>query len=104
MKKLRNQFYYEIDERPDNFSEEYVRSAYLNKLLEIFGCNIIDTSEVIQEKVITNKTTRKNLKSIYSKHTKPDYQLLDRGVLKLYLDAKNARINFKENKYIYHFK
>ena len=65
MKKLRNQFYYEIDERPDNFSEEYVRSAYLNKLLEIFGCNIIDTSEVIQEKVITNKTTRKNLKSIY---------------------------------------
>ena len=100
LKELRNQFYYEIDERPENFSEEYIRSAYLNKLLEIFGWDIIDTSEVIQEKVITNKTTRKNLKSISSKHTKPDYQLLDRGVLKLYLDAKNARINFTENKSI----
>lgn len=100
LKDLRNQFYDEIEKRPENFSEEYIRSAYLNKVLEIFGWNIYDTSEIIQEKVIKNKETRRNLNSISSKHTKPDYQLLDRGVLKLYFDAKNARINFLENESI----
>ncbi len=97
LKELRDQFYYEVEKRYENFTEEYVRAAYLNKVLEIFGWNINDTGEIIQEKVITNKATLDNLKSISSRHRKPDYQLLDRGVLKLYLDAKNARINFLKN-------
>lgn len=92
--KLRKLFYKELEERPENFSEEYIRAGFINKVLELFGWNLSNTYEVIQEKVITNQTTRENLSSIESTHIKPDYQLLDRGVLKLYLDAKNVKANF----------
>ena len=95
---LRNIFYKELEERPENFSEEYIRAGFINKVLELFGWNLSNTYEVIQEKVITNQTTRKNLSSIKSTHIKPDYQLLDRGVLKLYLDAKNVNANFLNDK------
>lgn len=95
---LKDLFYKELKERPENFSEEYIRAGFINKVLELFGWNLSNTYEVIQEKVITNQTTRENLSSIESTHIKPDYQLLDRGILKLYLDAKNVKANFLNDK------
>ena len=94
---LRNDFFIELENRPENFSEEYVRSVFLNRTLELFGWNLSNTNEVIQEKKITDQTARKNLLEIDSSHIKPDYQLLDRGILKLYLDAKNVYPSFLDD-------
>ncbi|WP_285046569.1 Eco57I restriction-modification methylase domain-containing protein [Lactococcus petauri] len=91
--ELKLQYENMVNRNQADISEEKVRSGYLNKLLEIFGWNLSDTSEIIEEKVIRGKANRK-LKKIQSKHKKPDYQLLDRGNLRMYLDAKNAPEDF----------
>lgn len=89
LKKLNEYFKEQKLNEKENLSEETIRSGYLNKVLELFGWNLSLTSEVIQEKKLSRIDTNK-LKSIGSNHTKPDYRLLDRGTLRLYLDAKNV--------------
>lgn len=76
-------------------SEETIR-VWLNDLLTIFGWNIHDTSQVIQEKAVKGSQKEK-LEKIDSFHTKPDYTLVNGKITKSYLDAKRTEINiFKD--------
>lgn len=76
-------------------SEETIR-VWLNDLLTIFGWNIHDTSQVIQEKAVKGRQKEK-LEKIDSFHTKPDYTLVNGKITKSYLDAKRTEINiFKD--------
>ena len=87
LKKLKINFELIKKNNIDSISEEKVRSGYINKMLESFGWDLSDTAEVIEEKHIVGRA-KKRLVEIRSNHRKPDYQLLDRGVLRLYIDAK----------------
>ncbi|WP_271400050.1 Eco57I restriction-modification methylase domain-containing protein [Salinicoccus roseus] len=95
--ELRKVFYEEIQSNQHNISEETVRSGYLNKVLDLFGWNLSMTTEVIQEKVIAGDS-RERLNSIGSRHSRPDYRLLDRGILRMYLDAKTATEDYRNSK------
>ena len=56
-----------------DISEETIRT-WLNEMLVIFGWNVQDSSQVLQERVLDDDLRRK-LKSIDSTHTRPDYIL-----------------------------
>lgn len=74
-----------------DISEETVR-AWLNEFLGIFGWNVQDTSQVLQEKIVSRKQKEK-LGTIHSEHTKPDYTLVNGSQIKTYLDAKKLSID-----------
>lgn len=74
-----------------NVSEETIRT-WLNELLEIFGWNVQDTSQVLQERVLDDDLKQK-LKSIDSTHTRPDYILKNGLNIKTFLDAKSLDVN-----------
>lgn len=95
LENLRDLYFNEVETSSDNLSEETIRSGYLNKVLDLFGWNLSTTMEVIQEKKLTGSTIMNRLKSIGSTHTKPDYRMLDRGILRMYLDAKIAPEDFR---------
>lgn len=97
LKKLRNSYNDMISNSAEDISEEKIRSGFLNKVLELFGWDLSNLTEIIEEKKIQGEA-RKKLIEINSKHVKPDYQLLDRGVLRMYLDAKTAPKDFRESK------
>lgn len=97
LKGLRDEFNFMMEKNKNDISEEKIRSGYLNKLLELFGWNLSDTTQVIEEKKL-NGRAKKKLNEIRSPHLKPDYQLLDRGVLRLYLDAKTSTEDFTLSK------
>lgn len=96
---LRDDFNLMMKDNSRSVSEEKIRSGYLNKLLELFGWNLSNTMEVVEEKTLQGRAKEK-LNEIKSIHKKPDYQLLDRGVLRMYLDAKNATEHFETSKSI----
>lgn len=78
-----------------SMSEETIR-VWLNDLLAVFGWDIHDTSQVIQEKAVKGSQKAK-LEKIDSSHTKPDYTLVNGKIVKSYLDAKRAEIDiFKD--------
>ena len=72
-------------------SEETIRT-WLNELLGIFGWNVQDTSQVLQEQVLDNDLKQK-LKSIDSTHIRPDYILKNGLNIKTFLDAKSLDVN-----------
>ena len=78
-------------------TEEKIRSGFLNKLFELFGWNLSDISEVIEEKHI-NGIAKNKLISIESDHKKPDYILCENGVPRLVFDAKNITEDFQTSK------
>ena len=77
-------------------SEETVRT-WLNEMLGIFGWNVQDTSQVLQERVLNEELKRK-LKSIDSAHTRPDYILKNGLNIKTFLDAKSLDVNIFADK------
>ena len=72
-------------------SEETIRT-WLNELLGIFGWNVQDTSQVLQERVLDDDLKQK-LKSVDSTHTRPDYILKNGLNIKTFLDAKSLDVN-----------
>ena len=74
-----------------NISEETIRTWH-NELLEIFGWNVQDTSQILQERVLDDDL-KKKLKSIDSPHTRPDYILKNGLNIKTFLDAKSLDVN-----------
>ena len=57
-------------ENHQNISEETIRT-WLNEFLSIFGWDVQNTSQVLQERVLSGKQVEK-LKQISSTHKKPD--------------------------------
>lgn len=79
--------------RLDLSSEETIRT-WINELLSIFGWNVQDTSQILQEKVLAPEEKEK-LKEIESKFTRPDYTFKI-GTQKLtFLDAKPVSVNIE---------
>jgi len=74
-----------------DISEETIRS-WINKMLEIFGWNVLDTNQVLQEKALGAREKAK-LKEIKSRHSRPDYSLVNGKIIKAFLDAKDLDID-----------
>lgn len=72
-------------------SEETIRT-WLNELLSIFGWDVKDTSEILQEKTLS-KIEKDKLKSIGSQNTRPDYTFKIAKQKLTFLDAKDVRVN-----------
>ena len=58
-----------------DISEETIRT-WLNELLSIFGWDVQNTSQVLQEHVLSSQQLEK-LNQIKSTHKKPDYTLMN---------------------------
>jgi len=75
----------------DDISEETIR-GWINKMLEVFGWNVLDTNQVLQEKIL-GESERIKLKEIASHHSRPDYSLVSGRIIKAFLDAKDLDVN-----------
>jgi len=79
-----------------DFSSEETIRIWINDLLEIFGWNVRDTSQILQEKVLSKKE-REKLAKIGSTSTRPDYSFVLGQDKITFLDAKGINVNIKEN-------
>lgn len=75
----------------DLTSEETIRT-WLNELLEIFDWDVRDTSQILQEKVLS-KAEKEKLKEIGSQNTRPDYTFRIAKEKLTFLDAKDISVN-----------
>ncbi|MCL2865708.1 MAG: hypothetical protein FWE25_09230 [Lachnospiraceae bacterium] len=64
----------------NDVSEETVR-GWINKMLEIFGWNVLDANQILQEKVLGTRE-KIRLKEIESRHSRPDYSLVSGSITK----------------------
>lgn len=78
-----------------NITEETIR-GYINQMLELFGWNILNTNEIVQEKKLIG-SQRERLRQINSNHTKPDYQLRRGTSVLAFLDAKDLNVDIFED-------
>jgi type I site-specific restriction endonuclease len=84
---------YKEQGRLDLSSEETIRT-WINELLAIFDWNVMDTSQVLQEKVLSKEEQRR-LSEIGSTSIRPDYTF-KRGKEKLtFIDAKGPFVNLE---------
>jgi methylase of polypeptide subunit release factors len=74
----------------DLTSEETIRT-WLNELLEIFDWDVRDTSQILQEKVLS-KIEKEKLKEIGSQNTRPDYTFRIAKQKLTFLDAKDISV------------
>lgn len=77
-------------------SEEATR-VWINDFLEIFGWDVHDLSQVVQEQVVSEQQ-RDRLEKIESSHSKPDYTLINGKIVKTYLDAKKSSVDIFKSK------
>lgn len=87
---------YKRDNKSTELSEEETR-GWINKLLEIFDWDVLNTQQVQQEKVLEEGQKNK-LADIESTHTKPDYSLVNGDSIKAYLDAKKTSVDIFKSK------
>ena len=78
-------------------SEETIRT-WLNEFLLIFGWDVQNTTQVLQEHVLRGIQYQR-LREIHSPHRKPDYTLLNGTNIKTFLDAKSLDVDI----FIYEF-
>ncbi|KQS47569.1 hypothetical protein ASG38_08995 [Flavobacterium sp. Leaf359] len=79
----------------DLTSEETIRT-WLNELLAIFGWDVRDTSQILQEKVLS-KSEKEKLKEIGSQNTRPDYTFKVARQKLTFLDAKDITVKILED-------
>lgn len=79
----------------DATSEETIRT-WLNELLRIFDWDVKDTSQILQEKVLS-KTEKEKLKSIGSTNTRPDYTFKIAKQKLTFLDAKDITVKISND-------
>lgn len=72
-------------------SEETIRT-WLNEFLSIFGWDVQNTTQVLQEHVLRG-AQYKRLREINSPHRRPDYTLLNGTNIKTFLDAKSLDVD-----------
>lgn len=80
----------------DLTSEETIRT-WLNEFLDIFDWDVRDTSQILQEKVLS-KVEKEKLKEIGSQNTRPDYTFKVARQKLTFLDAKDISVNIYEDK------
>lgn len=74
----------------DLTSEETIRT-WLNHLLAIFNWDVRDTSQILQEKVLS-KAEKEKVKEIGSQNTRPDYTFRIAKQKLTFLDAKDISV------------
>lgn len=79
-----------------DISEETIRT-WLNEFLSIFGWDVQNTSQVLQERILSEQQVEK-LNQINSTHKKPDYTLMNGTNIKTFLDAKSLDVNIFTSK------
>lgn len=79
--------------RLDLSSEETIR-AWINELLAIFDWNVMDTSQILQEKVLSREE-KERLQEIDSTSTRPDYTFKIGHQKLTFLDAKAVSVNIE---------
>lgn len=80
----------------NEMSEETTR-VWINDFLKIFGWDVHNLSEVVQEQVVSEQQKNK-LEKIESSHSKPDYTLVNGKIVKTYLDAKKSSVDIFRSK------
>lgn len=81
--------------RLDLTSEETIRT-WLNRFLEIFHWDVRDTSQILQEKVLSTEE-RERLSEIESQNIRPDYTFKIAKQKLTFLDAKDISINIEND-------
>lgn len=79
----------------DNSSEETIRT-WINELLDIFGWNVKNTTQILQEKVL-DKSSQLLLGEIGSHNIRPDYTFVNGRVKLAFLDAKSLSVSVKDS-------
>lgn len=79
----------------DLTSEETIRT-WLNELLAIFDWDVRDTSQILQEKVLS-KAEKEKLKEIGSQNTRPDYTFRIAKEKLTFLDAKDISVKILDD-------
>ena len=79
-----------------DISEETIRT-WLNEFLAVFGWDVQNTAQVLQERVLSGHQVKK-LQEISSTHKKPDYTLMNGTNIKSFLDAKSLDVNIFTSK------
>ncbi len=79
-----------------DISEETIRT-WLNEFLAVFGWDVQNTAQVLQERVLSGHQVKK-LQEISSTHKKPDYTLMNGTNIKSFLDAKSLDFNIFTSK------
>lgn len=80
----------------DLSSEETIRT-WLNELLSIFDWDVMDTSQILQEKILS-KAEKEKLKEINSQNSRPDYTFRFAKQKLTFLDAKDITVKIKDDK------
>lgn len=75
----------------NKITEETIRT-WLNDFLSIFGWDVKNTNQVLQEKILSDES-KKRLQAIKSPHNKPDYILVNGINIKSFLDAKSIDVD-----------
>jgi hypothetical protein len=86
---------YKKNGRLDLSSEETIRT-WINELLAIFDWNVMDTSQILQEKVLS-KEEKERLEAIESTSTRPDYTFKIGNQKLTFLDAKAVSVNIQRS-------
>lgn len=86
---------FKAEGRLDLSSEETMRT-WINELLSIFDWDVMDTSQVLQEKILS-KEEKEKLKAIDSTSTRPDYTFRLGKEKLTFLDAKALSVNIKNS-------
>ena len=81
--------------RLDLSTEETMR-GWINELLSIFDWDVMDTSQVLQEKILS-KEEKEKLKTIDSTSTRPDYTFKIGKEKLTFLDAKALSVNIESS-------
>ncbi len=84
---------FKAEGRLDLSSEETIRT-WINEFLSIFDWDVMDTSQVLQEKVLSREE-KERLEEIDSNSTRPDYTLKMGNQKLTFLDAKAVSVNIE---------
>lgn len=75
----------------EDVSEETIRT-WLNELLGLFGWDVQNTNQVLQERILRG-SQQQRLQEIHSPHRRPDYILRNGTNIKSFLDAKSLDVD-----------
>jgi len=78
-----------------NASEETMR-MWINELLGLFGWNVLNTQEILQENTL-GKKERQKLHNIGSTYVKPDYTMVNGDVRLAFVDAKKLTVSIQND-------
>lgn len=79
-----------------NMASEETTRAWINQMLAVFGWDVRNTNQVLQEVSLTRQE-RSTLNEIGSRNTRPDYTMVNGQVRLFFLDAKKSSVNIKED-------